>query len=313
MAKCILLTESSIVSEDGAPVCAVCGVHENLSRCSRCKVKFYCSVKHQREHFPQHKLECRSSSIAASSGIPCLICLKTDPPPIVSGCDCLGQKLAHVDCRAQYANSGDATSWWKCPACGCRFSGQMRHELARRWWAQVSVLAAESPTRLGSANNFADSLMEQGSYVEAETMLRVVLNIRKVRQRNSVAHRDTVHGACSTQRVDGDDHPSTMTTASNLASSLSRQEKLAEAEAILHDVLVARTRVHGDDHPETCLSADNLAYCLGQQGRHAEAELVLRRLLEVQQRTLGLQHADTLNTAAGLAFTLTQQGKPEAG
>ena len=182
----ILLTEAAILSADGAPVCAVCGVQENLKRCSRCKAEFYCSTKHQSEHFPQHKLGCSFTATSSAVGLrirpmSCFVCHETDPRPIASGCDCLAEhRLAHVTCLAQYAASDDGTCWWKCPTCGARLQGQMRHELARRWWAQVSALAAESPTRLGAANNFADSLMEQGNYAEAESMLRVVLTIRKV-------------------------------------------------------------------------------------------------------------------------------------
>jgi hypothetical protein len=38
--------------------CGVCGAHENLKRCGKCKIKYYCSRKHQEEDWPKHKLEC---------------------------------------------------------------------------------------------------------------------------------------------------------------------------------------------------------------------------------------------------------------
>jgi hypothetical protein len=41
-------------------ICAHCGIKgDKLSRCARCKCTWYCSVEHQKAHYPEHKQECR--------------------------------------------------------------------------------------------------------------------------------------------------------------------------------------------------------------------------------------------------------------
>ena len=50
-----------------------------------------------------------------------------------------------------------------------------------------------------------------------------------------------------------------LATAGNLARSLSRQGKHAEAEEMQREVLVAQTRVLGPEHADTLTTAGDLA------------------------------------------------------
>ena len=61
------------------------------------------------------------------------------------------------------------------------------------------------------------------------------------------------------KRVLGAEHPGTLTTASNLAQSLSRQGKHAEAEDMEREVLAVRKRVLGAEHPDTLAAAQPAA------------------------------------------------------
>jgi hypothetical protein len=61
------------------------------------------------------------------------------------------------------------------------------------------------------------------------------------------------------RRVLGEEHPLTLTSASNLASSLCDQKKHAEAEQMYHAVLATRRRLLGPTHPDTRLTESNLA------------------------------------------------------
>ena len=56
------------------------------------------------------------------------------------------------------------------------------------------------------------------------------------------------------KRVQGPEHPDTLATASNLASSLSGQGKYAEAEQMEREVLAVETRMFGAEDPETLLT-----------------------------------------------------------
>jgi hypothetical protein len=110
-------------------------------------------------------------------------------------------------------------------------------------------------------------------------------------------------------RLHGAEHPATLTTANNLAASLSDQGKYAEAERIEREVLVARKRVLGPEHPDTLGDANNLAMSLSNQGKHVDAELILREVHDVQKRVLGAEHPSTLTSANNLALSLSYQGK----
>lgn len=45
-----------------APECAVCGVHEGLKRCSRCRSVYYYSKEHQNSAWKNHKIDCIRTS-----------------------------------------------------------------------------------------------------------------------------------------------------------------------------------------------------------------------------------------------------------
>jgi hypothetical protein len=98
------------------------------------------------------------------------------------------------------------------------------------------------------------------------------------------------------------EHPGTMANATNLASSLSRQGKHADAERIQREVLGAQKRVLGAKHPDTLTCASNLAMSLSNQGKYADAERIQREVTvtgpvhEVLRRVRGAEHPGTLTT-----------------
>ena len=138
----------------------------------------------------------------------CIICLDSDPPPIQSGCACRSDTgLAHVGCLiekavAQQPQRGNAV-WWGCQTCGQQFTGAMRTGLAEAWWSRVFDEAEESAERLAAAGNLADARDGDGQHAEAEWIQRQVLGVER--------------------RVLGEEHPNTLTSASNLAMSLAYQ------------------------------------------------------------------------------------------
>ncbi len=75
----------------------------------------------------------------------------------------------------------------------------------------------------------------------------------------------------------GPEHPSTLASINNLASTYRDKGRWEEAEKLLVQVVeTSRTKL-GPDHPDTLTSMGNLASTYGKQGRWAEAET-----LEVQ-------------------------------
>ncbi|XP_058652529.1 egl nine homolog 1 isoform X2 [Onychostoma macrolepis] len=41
--------------------CELCGKMENLLKCGRCRISFYCSKEHQKQHWKKHKVTCREA------------------------------------------------------------------------------------------------------------------------------------------------------------------------------------------------------------------------------------------------------------
>ena len=107
----------------------------------------------------------------------------------------------------------------------------------------------------------------------------------------------------------GDDHPDTLTSASNLAIDLRALGRHQQAHELDEDTLTRRRRVLGDDHPDTLTSASNLAIDLRALGRHQQAHELDEDTLTRRQRVLGDDHPDTLTSASNLAGNLAALGR----
>ncbi|KIN05367.1 hypothetical protein OIDMADRAFT_177562 [Oidiodendron maius Zn] len=129
----------------------------------------------------------------------------------------------------------------------------------------------------------------QGKYSEAEAIYRQALQLRET--------------------VLGKDHPDTLASMDNLASSLHSQGKYADAEAMDRQVLQLRETVLGKDHPETLGSMNNLASSLHSQGKYADAEAMHRQTMQLKETVLGKDHPSTLASMNNLASSLDSQGK----
>jgi non-specific serine/threonine protein kinase/serine/threonine-protein kinase len=109
------------------------------------------------------------------------------------------------------------------------------------------------------------------------------------------------------QKVHGDDHPSTLEAMRTLAMSLRALYRGKECEALLVDLLQRLRRLKGPDDTETCDAEQRLALVMSDMGRSAEAEPLVTHSLEVHRRKLGPNHVDTLaamNDMAGIESAL---------
>lgn len=106
----------------------------------------------------------------------------------------------------------------------------------------------------------------------------------------------------------GAEHPETLKSVANLASSLNARGDQTGARALAEMVLEARRRQLGEDHPDTLKSMANLSSTLKAQGDYAGAQALEEQALDIQTRVLGEEHADTLTCLANLAGTLRAQG-----
>jgi eukaryotic-like serine/threonine-protein kinase len=91
---------------------------------------------------------------------------------------------------------------------------------------------------------------------------------------------------------------------------LSAENRYAEAEALLRQILSERRHVLGADHTDTLLSQYNLASVLKHEKRYAEAEQLTRETLNTQLRILDADDPDTLASKSLLAGILLEEKKP---
>ncbi|KAJ0268771.1 hypothetical protein CBS470a_013803 [Colletotrichum nupharicola] len=119
-----------------------------------------------------------------------------------------------------------------------------------------------------------------------------------------------VQQAVSTRaEILGQEHPSTLTSMANLASTYRNQGRWKEAEELEVRVMETGKRVLGEEHPDTLTSMANLASTYRNQGRWKEAEELNVRVIEMGKRVLREEHPLTLTSMANLASTYRNQGR----
>ncbi|KAJ7814898.1 hypothetical protein B0H14DRAFT_3149270 [Mycena olivaceomarginata] len=111
------------------------------------------------------------------------------------------------------------------------------------------------------------------------------------------------------KHVLGEEHPDTLTSMANLASTYRNQGRWKDAEALNMVVMEMRKHVLGEEHPDTLTSMANLACTYRNQGRWKDAEALEVVVMEMSKRVLGEEHPDTLTSMADLASTYWNQGR----
>ena len=94
-----------------------------------------------------------------------------------------------------------------------------------------------------------------------------------------------------------------------MATSLHKQGRYSEAEAMHREGVAIKRKVRGDEHPTTLDSAGSLANALSRQGKFAEAATIQREVLEVKKRLFGTEHESTLACANDMGQILVGQEK----
>jgi tetratricopeptide (TPR) repeat protein len=130
---------------------------------------------------------------------------------------------------------------------------------------------------------YGQVFLESGHWEKAEELFVQVMETRK--------------------RVLGQEHPSTLTSMANLASTYRNQGRWKEAEELFVQVMETRKRVLVQEHPSTLTSMANLASTCRNQGRWKEAEELFVQVMETSSRVLGQEHPDTLTSMSNLAHT----------
>ncbi|KAF8346193.1 hypothetical protein F5887DRAFT_1185023 [Amanita rubescens] len=138
-------------------------------------------------------------------------------------------------------------------------------------------------------NRFTLVFFHVGNWNEAEKVLNVAINDRKIRL--------------------GKDHPDTLKTMTSLASTYHGQGRWNEAEKFEVEVLSILKGKMAVDHSFTLQVMHDLALIYLDQGKWSDAEKLQVVVVNERKEVLGSDHPDTLSTMHILASTYWKQGR----
>jgi tetratricopeptide (TPR) repeat protein len=107
----------------------------------------------------------------------------------------------------------------------------------------------------------------------------------------------------------GEEHPETLNSMDNLATTYSSQGRWKEGEELGVQVMEIRRKLLGKEHPRTLVTIANLATTYSSQGRWKEGEELGVQVMEIRRKLLGKEHPQTLTTIANLVSTYMNQGR----
>jgi tetratricopeptide (TPR) repeat protein len=199
---------------------------------------------------------------------------------------------------------------------------------------------------MGFRGNVVTTLVAQNKLLEAEKEARDMVNLRErtvgaERSASSrevvgiVLHREGRYSEAEAQirqalhaweKLQGPNGNNTREARGRLAIALWHQEKNAEAESVLRELIAVNEKVLeaqayslGENirgrlnEEELALkplqSRTLLANTLRDQGKYAEAEAEYKQVIQIEEKVLGPENFDTLDACYNYAYQLAQQGK----
>ena len=158
-----------------------------------------------------------------------------------------------------------------------------------------------------SLQSHIDTLLKRGKIAALEFFSEFGLIYSEAgRWRDAEELEVQVMQACL--RLFGPEHPDTLVSIGNLASTYSDQGRWKEAEELQVQVKEVCLRMLGAEHPDTLISMGNLALTYWNQGRWKGAEELQVQVKETRLRLFGAEHPDTLSSMGNLASTYADQG-----
>jgi tetratricopeptide (TPR) repeat protein len=137
--------------------------------------------------------------------------------------------------------------------------------------------------------NFIFVIRENGGWEHAEQLGVQVMDMRK--------------------KVLGAEHPDTLLSMTNLATTYADMGNLHQAEQLESQVFNMRKKLLGTEHPDILESMANLATIYSKKGKWNEAEQLEVQVLNMRKKVLGAEHPDTLLSMANLATTYSKKRK----
>lgn len=165
-----------------------------------------------------------------------------------------------------------------------------------RYVLESDIVDLDGEKRMNLIWRYGNCLYSDGRWNEAEGSFGQVMEIRK--------------------RVLGADHPSTLSSMNNLASTYWNQGRWEEAEELQVQVMETSKKKLGADHPDALRSMNILAIIWKAQGRATEAIGLVSECVRLSERVLGASHPHFVsfsNAWAGWAAERADTGASGGG
>jgi tetratricopeptide (TPR) repeat protein len=107
----------------------------------------------------------------------------------------------------------------------------------------------------------------------------------------------------------GEQHPQALSSATELANTLQRLDRLEEAELLNRQAVEIGRTVLGERHPDQITALNSLASVLLVRGAVDEALRLRREVIEARLDVLGPDHENTWTARANLAVVLARTGE----
>ena len=163
----------------------------------------------------------------------------------------------------------EAESWDNLNQKGVSAFKESRYTEAEKYFVRAVDVAenfSQDDLRINfSLNQLAEIYRIQSKYIEAEQVLKQLLEIYK--------------------KQSGPEHINVALTLNNLAVNLRMQEKYEEAETSLKEAIEILEKSLGHDHSLVSGLLAHYAYLLDKMGRKTEAESVTKRMNQIDSKS----------------------------
>ncbi|KEY74892.1 hypothetical protein S7711_09765 [Stachybotrys chartarum IBT 7711] len=201
-----------------------------------------------------------------------------------------------VQWRARQDDAGGRWRWWYTTivvAACCQMTEEQKPDFRRHLVVHLPGNGedyGEGAKTLKKHECFAGRILgwvyhDEGLWKEAESLFVQVMESRKMKL--------------------GADHPETLTSMGNLASTYRNQGRWEEAEGLEVQVVETSKTKLGADHPSTLTSMANLAHTYWSPDRLIEAVNLMRQCVKAQKEKLGAGHPHCRGNDAALAQWLS--------
>ncbi|KAL2822076.1 hypothetical protein BJX63DRAFT_417851 [Aspergillus granulosus] len=163
-----------------------------------------------------------------------------------------------------------------------------------------AVLGARHPSTLASMGNLASTYSNQGRWNEAEKLQVQVMETKKIGRWNEAENLE-VQVMETRKTVLGAEHPDTLTSMTNLASTYWNQGRWNEAEKLQVHVMETLKTVLGAEHPDTLASMNNLAHTWHSQEKVHVALALMGECDMLCKKVLGPSHPHSISVSHHLS------------